>query len=130
MKAKDMIRLSACDAVAAMHSGRFTALAYADALLARCAERADLNAFITLDPDAVRTAARAADARKAAGEILGPLHGLPVPVKDSINTADLPTTGGTKALRHFRPIADATVVSLLRAAGAIVLGKTDRKSVV
>ena len=125
MKAKDMIRLSACDAVAAMHSGRFTALAYADALLARCAERADLNAFITLDPDAVRAAARAADARKAAGEILGPLHGLPVPVKDSINTADLPTTGGTKALRHFRPIADATVVSLLRAAGAIVLGKTN-----
>ena len=125
MKAKDMIRLSACDAVAAMHSGRFTALAYADALLARCAERADLNAFITLDPDAVRAAARAADARKAAGEILGPLHGLPVPVKDSINTADLPTTAGTKALRHFRPIADATVVSLLRAAGALVLGKTN-----
>ena len=125
MKAKDMIRLSACDAVAAMHSGRFTALAYADALLARCAEQADLNAFITLDPDAVRAAARAADARKAAGEILGPLHGLPVPVKDSINTADLPTTAGTKALRHFRPIADATVVSLLRAAGALVLGKTN-----
>ena len=125
MKAKDMIRLSACDAVAAMHSGRFTALSYAEALLARCAERSDLNAFITLDPDAVRAAARAADARQAAGEVLGPLHGLPVPVKDSINTADLPTTAGTAALKDFHPLADASVVARLRAAGAIVLGKTN-----
>ncbi len=125
MKPADMIRLSACEAVAAMSGGKITALAYAEALLARCAERADLNAFITLDHDAVRAAARAADARQAAGEILGPLHGLPVPVKDSINTADLPTTAGTSALRHFRPVADASVVARLRAAGAIVLGKTN-----
>ena len=125
MKPADMTRLSACEAVAAMSSGRFTALAYAEALLARCAERSNLNAFITLDPDAVRAAARAADARRAAGEILGPLHGLPVPVKDSINTADLPTTAGTAALREFRPVADASVVARLRDAGAIVLGKTN-----
>ena len=120
MNAENMIRLSACEAVAAMSTGRFTALAYAEALLAHCAERADLNAFITLDPGAVRAAARAADARRAAGEALGPLHGLPVPVKDSINTADLPTTAGTAALREFRPIADASVVARLRNA--------DRKS--
>ena len=125
MKPADMIRLSACEAVAAMSGGQITALAYSEALLARCAERADLNAFITLDPDAVRAAARAADARQAAGEVLGPLHGLPVPVKDSINTADLPTTAGTAALRHFRPAADASVVARLRDAGAIVLGKTN-----
>ena len=125
MEAEDMIGLSACDAVAAMRSGRFTALAYAEALLERCAQRSDLNAFITLDPAAVLTAARAADARRAAGEELGPMHGLPVPVKDSINTADLPTTAGTAALREFRPAADATVVARLREAGAIVLGKTN-----
>ena len=125
MDAQDMLGLSACDAVAAMSTGRFSALDYAEALLARCAERSDLNAFITLDPDAVRTAARAADARRAAGETLGLLHGLPIPVKDSINTADLPTTAGTAALREFRPLADATVVARLRDAGAIVLGKTN-----
>lgn len=125
MKVQDMLRLSACEAVAAMSTGRFTAFEYAEALLARCAERSDLNAFITLDPEAVRTAARAADSRRAAGEALGPLHGLPIPVKDSINTADLPTTAGTAALRDFRPLVDATVVARLRAAGAIVLGKTN-----
>ena len=125
MDAEGMVGLSACDAVAAISNGRFTALAYAEALLARCADRSDLNAFITLDPAAVRAAARAADARRTAGEVLGPLHGLPVPVKDSINTFDMPTTAGTAALREFRPTSDATVVGRLRDAGAIVLGKTN-----
>ena len=125
MDAQEMLGLSAREAVAAMSTGRFTALAYADALLARCAERSDLNAFITLDPEAVRKAAQAADARRAAGETLGLLHGLPIPVKDSINTADQPTTAGTAALREFRPVADASVVARLRDAGAIVLGKTN-----
>ncbi len=123
--ADEMIAFSAVDAVAAMKQGRFTALAYADALLARCADASDLNAFITLDPNMVRAGARAADARRAAGETLGPLHGLPIPVKDSINTADLPTTAGTAALRDFRPAADASAVARLRVAGAIVLGKTN-----
>ncbi len=123
--ADEMTALSATEAVAAMRGGRFTALAYAEALLARCAAGADLNAFITLDANSVRAAARVADARRGAGEPLGPLHGLPIPVKDSINTADLPTTAGTAALRGFRPAADASVVARLRGAGAIVLGKTN-----
>ncbi|MEI6641233.1 MAG: amidase family protein [Novosphingobium sp.] len=125
MTPHEMIALSAAEAIGAMREGHITALAYAEALLARCAEGADLNAFITLDPEAVRAEARAADARRAAGETLGPLHGLPVPIKDSINTADLPTTAGTSALRQFYPAADAPVVARLRAAGAIVLGKTN-----
>ena len=125
MTSEAMIALSAVEAVAAMRDGRLRALDYAEALLARCAVGAYLNAFITLDPDAVRIAARAADARRAAGEPLGLLHGLPIPVKDSINTADLPTTAGTAALRDFRPVADASVVARLRAAGGIVLGKTN-----
>ena len=108
-----------------MSTGRFSALAYTEALLARCAERSDLNAFITLDPEAVRTAAQAADAHRAAGKTLGLLHGLPIPVKDSINTFDLPTTAGTEALREFHPIEDASVVARLRDAGAIILGKTN-----
>lgn len=125
MEAGEMIGLSACEAVAAMSTGRITALAYAEALLARCDERSNLNAFITLEPAGVLESARAADIRQASGEALGPLHGLPIPIKDSINTADLPTTAGTEALREFRPAADATVVARLRQAGAIVLGKTN-----
>lgn len=125
MTPDELIALSAREAVTAMRNGRFTALAYSEALLARCAAGADLNAFITLDREAVLAQARAADARRAAGVVLGPLHGLPVPIKDSINTADLPTTAGTTALRHFRPASNAPVVARLRAAGAIVLGKTN-----
>ncbi|HZZ87683.1 MAG TPA: amidase family protein, partial [Caulobacteraceae bacterium] len=120
-----MIDLSASQAVAAMREGAVTAEAYTEALLARCAAGASLNAFITLEADGVREAARAADRLRAAGGAMGPLHGLPIPVKDSVNTRDLPTTAGTPALRGFRPSADAPAVARLRAAGAIVLGKTN-----
>ena len=120
-----MTELSATEAVAAMRSGDITAEDYADALLARCEAGRGLNAFITLEPDKVREAARAADRLRAAGKALGALHGLPIPIKDSVNTRDLPTTAGTSALRAFRPAADAPVVALLRAAGASVLGKTN-----
>ena len=120
-----MIELSACDAVAAMRAGDVSAEAYAEALLAQCAAGTDLNAFITLEPDRVREAARAADRLRATGRTLGPLHGLPIPIKDSINTRDQRTTAGTRALSEFRPAADATAVARLRAAGASVLGKTN-----
>ncbi|MDP9163617.1 MAG: amidase family protein [Pseudomonadota bacterium] len=120
-----MIELSATAAVAAMRAGEMSALDYAEALLARCAAGAALNAFITLDPAAVRAGARAADAHRAAGGFLGPLHGLPIPVKDSVNTAGIETTVGTKALRGWIPARDATTIARLKAAGAIVLGKTN-----
>ena len=120
-----MIELSATAAVAAMRAGDLSALDYAEALLARCAAGAMLNAFITLDPAAVRAAARAADAHRAAGGVLGPLHGLPIPVKDSVNTAGIETTVGTRALRGWVPARDATTIARLKAAGAIVLGKTN-----
>src|SRR5271163_1204847 len=69
--------------------------------------------------------ARARDNERGAGAKPGALFGLPIPVKDSVNTRDYPTTGGTPALRHFRPKDDAPVVAALRGAGAIVLGKTN-----
>jgi mandelamide amidase len=69
--------------------------------------------------------ARARDRERRAGAKLGPLFGLPIPVKDSVNTRDYPTTGGTPALRNFRPREDAPLVAALRSAGAIVLGKTN-----
>jgi mandelamide amidase len=120
-----MIELSACDAVAAMVAGDMSAEVYAEALLAQCAAGRDLNAFITLEPDRVREAARAADRLRAGGGPVGRLHGLPIPVKDSVNTRDLRTTAGTRALSAFHPAADAAAVARLRAAGASVLGKTN-----
>ncbi len=120
-----LVELTATEAIAAMRRGEVAAESYATALLARAKQCADLNAFRTLEPDRVLEAARAADRQRAAGAALGPMHGLPVPVKDSVNTADYPTSNGTRALRDFRPKADADVLKPLRAAGAIVMGKTN-----
>lgn len=121
----DAAELDAVAALALLAHGELSAEAYARALLARCAQGAALNAWITLEPERVLEAARATDLARRARRPLGPLAGLPVPVKDSVNTAQYPTTGGTPALRHFRPQHDAPVVQALRRAGAIVLGKTN-----
>jgi mandelamide amidase len=123
--ARDLTELTAVEAVRALHRGDFTAEEYASALLARCEKAKALNAFITLDPDRVLDAARAADRKRASGTRLGPLHGIPIPIKDSVNTKGLPTTGGTKALRKFRPREDAPLVKRLLDAGGSVMGKTN-----
>jgi indoleacetamide hydrolase len=121
----DLCNLGAAEAVAHMSQGALTSERYAQALLAKCQSAQALNAFITLEPARVLEAARARDRERLAGAKPGPLFGLPIPVKDSVNTRDYPTTGGTPALRHFRPKDDAPVVAALRGAGAIVLGKTN-----
>ena len=123
--AVQLIALGAVEAVARMARGELSAERYAAVLLKRCAASRVLNAFITLEPQKVLEAARACDRARRNGSRPGPLFGLPVPVKDSVNTRDYPTTAGTPALRHFRPTEDAPVVRALRAAGAIVLGKTN-----
>ena len=120
-----LTKLSAVEAIARMSRGELTAERYAEALLARCQAARALNAFIALEPDRVLADARARDRERRSGAKLGPLFGLPIPVKDSVNTRDYPTTGGTPALRNFRPKQDAPLVAALRAAGAIVLGKTN-----
>lgn len=120
-----LTELSATDAVEKMRNGDVTAERYAAALLEQCQKARGLNAFITLPRERVLEAARAADHFRTSGGNLGPLHGLPIPVKDSVNTKDMPTTGGTPALRNFRPKEDAPIVRTLMAAGAIVLGKTN-----
>jgi mandelamide amidase len=120
-----LTNLSAADAVHGMAHGDFTVESYADALLARCATHEALNAFITLDPAHVKEQARACDRARRAGAMPGPLFGLPIPIKDSVNTREYPTTGGTPALRGFRPAADAPVVAALKRSGALVLGKTN-----
>jgi mandelamide amidase len=122
---RDLSELTAVEAVSALRNGEITAENYADALLARAERFKALNSFITLRPDEVRRAARAADKRRARGGALGLLHGLPIAVKDSIDTKSLPTTNGTRALRDFHPKADAGVLLPLLAQGAIVMGKTN-----
>ncbi len=119
-----LTELTAVDAVKAMSAGELTCEAYATALLKRCSEAASLNAFISLEPHRVLEAARDCDKQRASGNT-GRLFGLPIPVKDSVNTRSLPTTAGTPALRHFRPTEDAPIVRTLVDAGAILLGKTN-----
>lgn len=121
----ELTSLSAVEAIALLSRGELSAVEYARALLAQCEAGRSLNAFITLRPEQVLTAAKECDRKRQAGARLGPLHGLPIPIKDSVNTADLPTTAGTPALRHFQPREDAPLVRALREAGAIVLGKTN-----
>ena len=121
----ELTGLAASEAVAAMRAGDITAEAYANATLDQCERLQHLNAFISLEPDRVREAAFAADRLRGSGATTGLLHGLPIPVKDSVNTRDLPTTAGTRALANFYPPRDAALVGILKAAGAIVLGKTN-----
>ena len=84
-----------------------------------------LNAIVTLNVEGARVRAREADAALARGEVWGPLHGVPVTIKDSFSTAGLRTTSGFPPLANYVPTEDATVVARIRAAGAIVLGKTN-----
>lgn len=121
----NLVELSATAAVAAVRNGDIKAEYYARALLDRAQQLASLNLFRTLDRETVLEAARNADQRRASGAQLGVLHGLPIPVKDSVNTKALPTSYGTRALANFRPKDDAAVLKPLFAQGAILMGKTN-----
>jgi mandelamide amidase len=120
-----LAELGAAEAAAAIRAGDISAQALADALLDRCTRAASLNAFISLDPDAVRAAARSADQQRQRGERLGPLHGVPIALKDNFDTADFTTTAGTPALAAHRPTRNAAVVQRLLDAGALILGKAN-----
>ncbi len=84
-----------------------------------------LNAFLVVDADGALATARSIDARRAAGEELGPLAGIPVAVKDNFCTRDLPTTCGSRMLEGWVPPYDATIITRLRDAGLVILGKTN-----
>ena len=120
-----LTELGAAEAAAAIRAGDVSAQALVETLLDRCARAAPLNAFISLDPDAVRAAAREADQRRRRGERLGALHGVPLVLKDNFDTADFPTTAGTPALAGHRPRRNGAVVQRLLDAGALILGKAN-----
>ncbi len=89
------------------------------------AAQAELNAFIVIDRAGAEAAAAAVDERRAAGLPVGPLAGVPVAVKDNLATAGLPTTAASRILAGYVSPFDATVVARLKAAGAVVIGKTN-----
>jgi mandelamide amidase len=125
MPASEQLELTATQALDAMQSGRLRAQDYMHTLLAQ-AERMDgLRSMIALDSAGAMAAARRVDASRTRGEKLPALAGLPIVVKDNINTSSLPTTGGTPALRDVRPTANAPTLQRLLDAGAIVLGKAN-----
>ncbi|MFN2329555.1 MAG: amidase [Chromatocurvus sp.] len=113
------------DLQSAMRAGELTAAVLLERQMARIEWlNPSLNAVIAIDPTA-RAQARALDARAAAGDWAGPLHGIPVLLKDNIETRDQPTTAGSLALADNNTERDAPLVARLREAGAIILGKAN-----
>jgi Asp-tRNA(Asn)/Glu-tRNA(Gln) amidotransferase A subunit family amidase len=110
---------------AAMAEGRISAVTLTRFYLQRIQEHDPaLGAVIHVNPNAILEAV-ALDRERASGTVRGPLHGIPIVLKDNIGTADMPTTAGSLSLDGFVPVADATQVARLRAAGAIIVAKTN-----
>ena len=117
--------LSAAQAASAIRDGRLTAVELMESLLARSAAlEPSLRVWVTLDEEAAMAAARRADEELRRDGPAGPLHGVPVGVKDIYNTSDMKTTSGSSMYADFQPDFDSTAVALLRRGGAIVMGKT------
>ena len=120
-----LVTLTASEAAAEIARGAVSAETYARACLTRIeALDGEVRAFAHLDGEHVLAQARMLDERRMLGHPLGPLHGIPVAIKDIIDTADYPTELGSPLAAGRRPRHDATVVARLRAAGAVIVGKT------
>lgn len=117
--------LSLSQAAAGIRDGRLSSTELVEDCLARIEETdRDIGAFAFLDRDHAMRQARAADNHRSQGKPVGPLHGVPVGIKDIFDTADMPTELGSKLWAGRTPRRDAAAVARLRAAGAIILGKT------
>ena len=125
MDVKDLVSLSATDAARLIRDGRVGAEEYMQACLARVREvDGDVQAWTFLDPEHALAQAREADEYRLTGRPVGPLHGIPVGLKDIIDTGDMPTENGSPLHAGRTPSRDATVVAMLRGAGAVMMGKT------
>ncbi|MFD6683491.1 Asp-tRNA(Asn)/Glu-tRNA(Gln) amidotransferase subunit GatA [Micromonospora parva] len=122
----DLIKMTATEIASLVAGGETSAVEVTQAHLDRIAAVDDrVHAFLHVDTEGALAAARAVDERRAAGEELGPLAGVPVAVKDVLATRGVPTTVGSKILEGWRPPYDATIVQRLRDAGTVMLGKTN-----
>ena len=125
MGQKDLHLLGAGDAAQMIHDGAVTSTELVQACLERVREvDGQVQAWTFLDPEYALSQARAADEARTSGRPIGALHGVPVGLKDIIDTADMPTENGSVLHAGRRPSSDASVVSLLRAAGVVIMGKT------
>ena len=122
----DLSTATATEALAALRAATLSSVELLEAQIARIeAFNTKLNAVVALDLERARASAQAADKALARGHLLGPLHGLPITIKDLYATEGLVTTSGHLAFKDFVPEQDAAGVAALKQAGAIVFGKTN-----
>jgi amidase len=122
----DLVFHSACELAGMIRDRTLSAAELLEAYLSQIAQHnPKLNAICTLDAENARNRAKEADAALAKGDIWGPLHGIPITLKDIFETQGLRTTAGYIPLKDYVPQQDATAVARLRAAGAIILGKSN-----
>ena len=118
--------LTITDAADGLRSGAHTAVDLTEAVLARASmTEAEVHAYLTLDAEGARAAAARADAELADGRDRGPLHGVPIALKDNMCQRGVETTCASQILAGYRPPYDATVVTRLQEAGAVIVGKTN-----
>src|SRR5687767_9246820 len=124
--AQEVTHTTATDLATALLTRRISSIEALEAHLAQIARHnPSLNAVVTLDEDGARRRAREADEALAKGEVWGPLHGVPMTLKDGHSTAGMRTTAGHPPLADYVPQDDGTVAARLKAAGAIIMGKTN-----
>jgi Asp-tRNA(Asn)/Glu-tRNA(Gln) amidotransferase A subunit family amidase len=120
-----LCELSLCEAVADVREGHISSVELVTACLDRVAEvEPDVQAWAFLDRDHALMQAQALDLHRAQGNALGPLHGVPIGIKDIFDTSDYPTELGSPLWAGRTPRSDAAAVARLRAAGAVIMGKT------
>jgi Asp-tRNA(Asn)/Glu-tRNA(Gln) amidotransferase A subunit family amidase len=125
MELENLYSLSASEAARLIRDGIISSEQLVEACLARVREVDErVRAWTFLDPDCVLSQARAADELRLSGKPTGPLHGVPIGVKDIFDTGDMPTENGSVLCAGRTPSRDATVIARLRAAGAVIMGKT------
>ena len=124
--ATDLSRLSAAELTKGYACGTFSPVEVIESLLARIAEaNASLNAIVTLDATGARLAALASEKRWRQGSALSPLDGVPLTVKDNLNVRGMRTTWGSRLYADFVPTVDELPVARARAAGMVIVGKTN-----
>src|SRR5882724_1841082 len=125
MEITNLNSLSASEAARLIRDGIISSEQLVEACLARIREiDPQVQAWTFLDADYALKQARAADALRLEGKPIGPLHGVPIGIKDIFDTDDMPTENGSVIYAGRTPSRDATVVTMLRAVGAVIMGKT------